>query len=172
MRGRRAAALGMAQDADPGAVAALIEVDRKPLREAGFRAFRDDDDAAAFSAADAAIDRSTHGFDRLFLLGRDDRLGAATDSDLHRDEARASAHDFDDENPVVRACGIADPVDRVERGIDRGIEPDRILGSGDIVINRPGNSDAGKIVFLLEKVSAGEGAVPADHDQAVDFLPA
>ena len=65
---------------------------------------------------------------------------------------------------------IADLIDGVEGIVHCGIEADRGLGAGDIVIDSAGNADHGKLELRPEGVSPAERAISPDHDEAVNAL--
>lgn len=170
VRCRRASPLRMTQDADLGGVTALLEICRQFVRQSGHRTFRYDDDARRLAAFYASLDRGNHSIDALVLLGNQDGLRSASETGLHGDESGAMSHDFDQERAIMGTRGIANPVDRLNRGVDRCIESDRIVRSGDVVVDRARKADGWEPGLTLQCMRSGEGSVASDDDKAVDIL--
>ena len=168
VRGGRAAALRVTQNADFGVVGALCKVRGQALGQAGLLAFGHDDDARGLASGHATFDRAENLAEVLGALWHDHGFGAAADADFERDETAGAAHDFDQKDAVMGAGGIADPVDRDDGRIDGGIKPDRVFGFGDVVVDRARNADGRKAVFALQQMRARERTVAADDDQAID----
>ena len=62
---------------------------------------------------------------------------------------------------------VTDHVDHLHDGIDGGIEADREVGTGDVVVDGAGDADAVD-AFMRERLGAAEGTVTADDDDAFD----
>ena len=62
------------------------------------------------------------------------------------------------------------PVDRLESDIQGGVDPDRDLGSVEIVVDGGGHADHGK-AHLRQVMGARLRPVSANHDEAVDVAP-
>ena len=69
----------------------------------------------------------------------------------------------------MRGCGIADAVDRFEGGVDCGVEPDRVIGAKDVVIDRAGDADTDHAGLFLQRRQSAKGAVSADGDECLDL---
>ena len=99
-------------------------------------------------------------------LRDEDHVGAASEPGVQRDPARVPAHHLDDQGPVVALRGGVQPVDRLHRDVDRGVEAEREIGGTKIVIDglrHPDHLDA-----LLEQLGGDtEGVLAADRDQRV-----
>ena len=135
---------------------------------AGAFAFGDDDDAAFLAAGSSHVESSPDLAEVHGRFGDDDFLGAAADAGVEGDVSGGVSHDFDDEEAGVRGGGVADLVDCVEGGVDRGVEADGVVGAVEVVVDGAGDADALDAVLEDEFVEAVERAVPADDDEAVD----
>src|SRR5271156_6832410 len=110
------------------------------------RSFGNDHDGRAFAAAMAVLDTIADVVEAERQLRHDDGLGAAAKRDRDCDKARVAPHHLDAKDALVGERRVADAVDSLERGVDGGIEADRVVGAGDVVVDRRGddeNRDAG-----------------------------
>ena len=110
----------------------------------------------------------------LARLGEQREVGADRDRRRHREVAAVAAHDLDDERAVVRGRGVGDLVARLDDRVHRGVDADRQPGQAEVVVDRRRDADhrerlAAPISLGSASVQrAGQRAVAADHDQAVD----
>ena len=75
------------------------------------------------------------------LLRDQDDVGAAGQAGVQRDPAGVPAHHLDDQRAVVRLGGGVQPVDRLHRDVDRGVEAERVVGGVEVVVDRLGHAD-------------------------------
>lgn len=88
----------------------------------------------------------------------------------HRATLPSTMPALDEEEPAVRGGRVADLVDRFDRIVDRGIEPNREISAEDIVVDGARHADHGQAVLGFEELRAAERAVAADHHQAFDAV--
>ena len=100
-------------------------------------------------------------------LRDDHRLGPAGDAGHQRQVAAVAPHHLDQEGALVRGGRHLQPVDRLQRDVERGVDADRDLGAGEIVVDRRRDADH-REAHLGQRQRAGLRAVAADHHQAVD----
>ena len=89
-----------------------------------------------------------------------------------RDPSRVAPHHLDDHHPVVALGGGVQPVDGIGRDLHRGVEPEREVGGGEIVVDGLRHAHHGDPRLLAEAGGDPEGVLTADHDQRVDPLAA
>jgi len=53
-------------------------------------------------------------------------------------------------------CCVANAINRIDGDVDGCIKTNGEIGSGDIIIDRGGNSDDRKLMLLPEKIGGGE----------------
>ena len=99
-------------------------------------------------------------------LGDEDGVGAAGDAGVQRDPAGVAAHHLGDHHAMVRFRGGVQAIDGVGREADRGVEAEAVGGLDDVVVDGLGHADE-RDAALGELVGDGQGAVAADHHQAV-----
>src|SRR5260370_19815127 len=75
------------------------------------------------------------------------------------------------EGALVSEGGIADSVDSVECGVDGGVEADRVVGAGDIVVDRRRDYEDGNASLVAEGRRADHRALATDDDQRFDLVP-
>src|SRR5690606_1895304 len=127
------------------------------------RAFRDDAHRVAFAAHVCVFERLTDLFERGRALWDDDELRAAENAAHRRQIATVAPHDFEQEAALVAAGGVAQLVDRVEDGVERGIDADAHVRAPDVVVDAAGDADDRK-AKLVQRLGAAQAAVTADHD--------
>ena len=71
----------------------------------------------------------------------------------------------------MRFGGRVQPIDRVGRERDRGVEPEAVGGADDVVVDRLRHADD-RDAQLAELVGDRQRAVAADDDQRVEPQPA
>ena len=129
--------------------------------------FRVDDDAVQLSAVQPrehlVIDVGQH---RFALRGQND-LRAARHAGVQRDVPAFAAHDFHDRDAFVRRTRVADLADRVQNGVDRRVEPYRVIGICQVVVDRAGQ-EHDRETRLYEGAGAPHGPVAAHDDKAFD----
>ncbi len=118
-------------------------------------------------AALAALQLRDDRLDPVGDLGDQDHVRAAGDPALEREEAGVSPHHLEHHHPLVRLGGGVQLVDRVGAGRPRGVEAERLLGAGEIVVDRLRAADD-LHAELVQAVADREGAVAADRDQPVE----
>jgi hypothetical protein len=90
--------------------------------------------------------RSSQASDGDGLLGDEDDVGAARDPAHDGDPAGVAAHHLDDHDAVVRLGGRVQAVDRLRGDEDRGVEAERVIGRGKVVVDRLRHADDRKVV--------------------------
>ena len=111
------------------------------------RALCKNDDAAALAARAELLEFSDDIVVGHLNFGNDNDFRAAADTRVKREVAAVSAHDFHDGNTFVRRHSVADLIDSVEDRIASGIEAERVVGIGKVVVDRAGNTDRGETEF-------------------------
>ena len=135
----------------------------------GHGAFGDRDDAEAAAGAAALADRLGHRLAVVGDLGDQDDVGAAGDAGAERQPARVVAHHLDHDDAMVAVGGAVQPVDRVGRDAERGVEAEADVGQRDVVVDRLGQGD--DVQALLEQPErVPGGAAAAEADQAVEVV--
>ena len=112
-------------------------------------ALADDDDREVLAALVPVLDLAARLLDRDRLLGDQDHVRAAGDPAHDRDPARVPAHDLDDHDAVVRLGGRVQPVDRLGADRDGGVEAERVVGRGQVVVDRLRDADDREVVLLV-----------------------
>ena len=86
---------------------------------------------------------------------------------MQRDPAGVAAHHLDHEHAVVRLGRGVQPVDRLHRDVDRGVEAEGEVGGVEVVVDRLGDADhVDAEVVQLGRHS--EGVLASDGHQRVD----
>src|SRR5579862_9726115 len=188
-RRRRAAALNVAQDRDPRLEAGpLLDLAAEQLADAALgqrrvtelvplarvleagqlAAFADDDDREVLAARVAAADAVRDLVEVDGLLRDEDHVGAAGDAAHDGDPAGVAAHHLDDHHAVVRLGRRMQAVDRLGRDRHGGVEPERVVGAGEIVVDRLRDADDREAVLGVEARGDAERVLAADCDQRVE----
>ncbi len=102
-------------------------------------------------------------------LRQQDDVGAAGQAGVQRDPAGVPAHDLDDQRAVVRLGGGVQPVDRLHRDVDRGVEAERVVGRVEVVVDRLGHADDVD-AEVAELGRDTQGVLAADGDERVHAL--
>ena len=89
---------------------------------------------------------------------------------MQRDPARVAAHDLDDEGTVMAFRGGVQPVDRLHRDVDRGVEAEGVVGRAEVVVDRLGHADHRQAPGVQCRGDP-EGVFAADRDQRVHAEP-
>src|SRR5215218_8592665 len=87
---------------------------------------------------------SDDGVDVERVLGDEDDVGTAGHARVQRDPAGVPAHDLDDEGAVVAVAGGVQPVDRLHRDTDGGVEAERVVGGVEVVVDGLRDADDGE----------------------------
>lgn len=125
-------------------------------------------------------------------LGYEDPARPRREGAHQRQVAAVPPHHLDDEGPLVARRRRHEGVDRLHDPVERRVGPDRHVGPGHVVVDRPDEADEGERRGRLrhlgrdlalrrellqeagplapEEVGARQGAVAADDDERVDPL--
>ena len=176
----------MAQGDRPGLLAGpLVDLSRHPLGDAaegfrlaadplgpgevtadGPRAFGRHDDGPTPAPPLASHQVVAHFVHVVGNLGTQNDLGRRRDAREEGDPAGVAAHQLDDEDAVVRVGGRVQPLDRCGRDVDRGVEAERDVGAGEVVVDRLRNTDDRDAV-LVQLEREPHGTVAADRHERV-----
>jgi hypothetical protein len=74
-------------------------------------------------------------------------MRTAGDPSTDREPANAVSHELDEHNPAMAFGGRLDPVNRLGRGRERGIDADASIGADDIIVDGLGHSDHQRTSF-------------------------
>src|SRR5262249_17699987 len=131
-------------------------------------ALADDDDGEVLAARVPLPDplRDLLEVDRD--LGHEDHVGAAGDAAHHRDPARVAAHHLDDHHAVVRLGGRVEAVDRLGRDEDGGVEAERVVGAGEVVVDRLRDADDRQLLLRVQTCGDAERVLAADRNERVE----
>jgi hypothetical protein len=102
-------------------------------------------------------------------LRDEDGVGAPRQAGVRGDPALGSPHHLDEDHPVVGFGGRGQAVDGVGGDLHRGIETEREVGGGDVIVDRLGYADDRDPVFD-EAQRRTQRAVAADHDHGVETI--
>jgi hypothetical protein len=124
--------------------------------------FGNHDDRGVFPL-EAADDPLAHPIQGERLFRHQDHVRPAGHPGVQGDPARAAAHHLDNRRPVVRFRGGAQPVDRLGGDVHRGVEPERVVGGAQIVVDGLGHSHHENPV-VAQPFGYPEGVFTADCD--------
>src|SRR5207247_3729490 len=71
----------------------------------------------------------------VWNFGNKNDVGSACDSGVHRNPARVSSHDFNDEDAAMTLSRRVEFIERITGGVDGRIETERNDGPVDIVVD-------------------------------------
>ena len=94
-------------------------------------------------------------------------MGTGGDAGVQGDPADVAAHDLGHHAPLVRVAGGAEAIHRLGGDVHGGVEPERVVGRPQVVVDRLGNAEHVDAV-LRQPVGRGEGPLAADRDDAVE----
>ena len=132
---------------------------------------RHDDEDVRIAARATAFHRAHDVLARHRDLGNQDEIRAASETTERGDPSGIATHGLDDDDPVMRAGGRAQPIEGVRDDGDRGVEADAELGLGEVVVDGLGDADDAN-PLLVEPLRDAERVVPADRDERVEARPA
>ena len=115
-------------------------------------------------------DQLAAALDRHRPLGRQDDVGAAGHPRHDGDPPGMPAHHLADHHPVVRLGGRVQAVDRLGRDRDRRVEPERVVGAREVVVDRLGDADDVHAMLGMEPRGDAERVLSADGDERVELL--
>src|SRR5438874_100625 len=104
------------------------------------------------------------------MLGDQDHVGTAGDPAHDRDPARVPAHHLDDHHAVVRLGRRVQPVDRLRADEHGGVEAERVVGRGEVVVDRLRDADDREAVLCMELRRDAERVLAADRHERVEPL--
>ena len=102
------------------------------------------------------------------MLRDQDGVRAARDAGVQGDPPRVTAHHLEHHAAFVRVAGGTQPVDGLRGDLDRGVETERVVGRGDVVVDGLRHADDVDAVFE-QALRRGGRAVAADGDHTVDL---
>ena len=135
----------------------------------GRRPLGDDDDRERGAVGLAALEPLADLVEVERPLGHEDHVGAAGEAGVAGDPAGVAAHHLDDDHAVVRLRGGVQAVDRVRRDLHRGLEAEREVRAGEVVVDRLRDADDVHAV-VHQPAGDAERVLAADRDQRVDPL--
>ena len=97
----------------------------------------------------------------------EDDIRGGGDAAVERDEAGISPHQLDDHDAFVTLRRRVQLVDRLGRGADRGVKPERGDGSHHVIVDRLGDPDD-RQALLPEIMRDRETAIASDRDQGIE----
>ena len=80
--------------------------------------------------------RSADRVDVELALRDQDHVGAAGEPRMHGDPPGVPPHHLDDQHPMVGVGGGVEPIDRLHRDVDRGVEAEGVVGRREVVVDR------------------------------------
>src|SRR5260370_16511033 len=137
---------------------------------AGAGTLRHHDYRRALAAAMALLDAVADVVEAERDFRDHDRLRSAAERDRDRDKPTVTAHHLDAENSFVGECGVGNRGDWVERGVHRGIEADRIVGAGNIVVYRGRYDEHRNAGLVAEDLRPAHRTLASDDDQCLDLV--
>ena len=131
------------------------------------RALGDDHDREVAPLRVAPAQPLAHLVDVERPLGHQHDVGAAGQPAVGGDPAGVPAHHLDHDHAVVRLGGRVQAVDRVRGDLHRGLEAEREVGAGQVVVDRL--RDADDVHARLRQLARdAERVLAADRDQRVE----
>ena len=132
-------------------------------------ALGDDDDRERGAVGLAALEPLADLVEVERALGHEDHVGAAGQAGVAGDPAGVAAHHLDHDHAVVRLGGGVQAVDRVGGDLHGGLEAEREVGAGEVVVDRLRDADHVDAV-VDQPAGDAERVLAADRDQRVDAL--
>src|SRR5579885_3466160 len=139
------------------------------LRPGQVAALADDDDREVLSACVPAPDLAADLLDVDRPFRDEDHVRAAGDAAHHGDPAGVAAHHLHHHDAVVRLGGRVQPVDRLRADRDGGVEAERVVGAGEVVVDRLRHPDDRDLVLAVQPGSHAERVLAADRHQGVEL---
>ncbi len=144
-------------------------VDLAALPEPGkFAALADDDDREVLAARVPAADAVGDFLEVDRLLRDEDHVGAARDAARDCDPPGMASHDLDHHHAVVRLGRRVQPVDRLRRDRNGGVESEGVVGAGEVVVDRLRDADDRERVLAVEAGRDAQRVLSADRDERVE----
>jgi len=131
------------------------------------RPLRDDDDREPAATRVPTGEARADVVEVEGLLGHQHHVGTPGDARPQRDPARVATHHLHDHHAVVALGGGVQPVDHVDRDLDRGVEAEGDVGGREIVVDGLGRPDH-RDPEAAEPLGHSEGVLAADRHQRVD----
>ncbi len=148
----------------PNASSSWLRSDHLPLER--LRTLGDHDDRRVL-ALEALLDVLGDLVDVELALRQQDDVRATGEAGVQRDPAGVPAHHLDDERAVVRLGRRVQPVDRLHRDVDSGVEAERVVGRAEVVVDRLRYADDVH-AQLGELRRDAERVLATDRDERVD----
>jgi hypothetical protein len=79
-----------------------------------------------------------------------------------------SPHHLDDHHAVVRLGRRVQAVDRLCRDRHGGVEPERVVGAGEVVVDRLRHADDGKVVLGMKLRGDAQGVLASDDHERIE----
>src|SRR6185437_7704163 len=98
-------------------------------------AFCDNHNAVVLAVIVVVLEQGADVVDIDGLLGHQSNVRAASHTGGHGDPAGIAAHDFDDDDAIVRVGGGVDAVDGLGGDHDRGVVAEGGVGAADVVVD-------------------------------------
>jgi predicted nucleic acid-binding protein len=130
----------------------------------------DDDRKVLAPVLVAVADNLCATLDRHGELWNEHNIRTARDAACDRDPTGVSPHDLDDDHAVVGLSGGVNPIDRLGDDLYRGIEPKRLVGRSEIVVDGLRDADYRKALFVVESVRDAECVVATDRNERIELV--
>ena len=98
-------------------------------------------------------------------FGQQNPVRAAGNAGMQRDPAGMAAHHLQHDDAAVGASGIAQAIDGLHIDADSGVEAERVVGFGEVVVHRFGHADRRNAVFP-QFAGDAQGVLAAERDDA------
>ena len=97
-------------------------------------------------------------------LGNQNHIRSARNARAERQPTGAMSHDFHDHDAMMTVGRAVQAIDRFGRNPERGVETERHVGHGDVVVDRLGQrDDVEPFFFQMERVLLRAAAAEADE---------
>ena len=161
----------MAEDGHAHVVLGIFLLDAVGIvHGAALRTLGHDDDAGAFTLADAPADEFLELVGVAAVLGNNRSLCPTGDGTVLSQESGIAPHHLDEEDALVRSGRVADLVDTLHDGVERGVVANRGIGAVKVIVNRTGQSDARHVELVGKDACSGQRTVTADDHQGINAL--
>jgi len=133
--------------------------------------FARDDDPVGFTAGSLRLEQLAHPVDINRLFRNENKVGSGRNPRKTGDPPGVSPHRLDDHHATVRFGSRPQSIDGLHHDIDRGVEPECVIGATQIVVNRFGDTHGRKVFLFVQTTGNSQGIVAADCDQSVQLQP-